>query len=154
MKLTKFSKRVENTVGKGRNCSWWAITPFFTVFSKDMHCRHVKTIINASRVSWHFGHWEHVINPFPNKPWFLHVWSTSLLKTLWEKEKLLGSNLSFSRAICPLRKVFSSNSENFLPFSSNLKLSSAKSFSLEESKFIDWERNKFMPISIYLYQTT
>ena len=27
-------------------------------------------------------------NPFPNKPWFLSVCSTSLLKTLWEKEKL------------------------------------------------------------------
>ena len=25
-------------------------------------------------------------NPFPNKPWFLGVCSTSLLKTLWEKE--------------------------------------------------------------------
>ena len=24
--------------------------------------------------------------PFPNKPWFLRVCSTSLLKTLWEKE--------------------------------------------------------------------
>ena len=22
-----------------------------------------------------------VVNPFPNKPWFLHVYSTSLLKT-------------------------------------------------------------------------
>ena len=33
----KFTKRVENTVGKGkiaRNCQ---------VFSKDFHCRHVKT---------------------------------------------------------------------------------------------------------------
>ena len=30
--------------------------------------------------------------PFPNKPWFLRVWSTSLLKTLWEKEKLLITN--------------------------------------------------------------
>ena len=28
-------------------------------------------------------------NTFPNKPWFLGVCSTSLLKTLWEKEKLL-----------------------------------------------------------------
>ena len=28
-------------------------------------------------------------NPFPNKPWFLRVCSKSLLKTLWEKEKLL-----------------------------------------------------------------
>ena len=36
------------------------------------------------------------INPFPNKPWFLPVCSTSLLKTLREKEKLLvTSNFSF-----------------------------------------------------------
>ena len=35
-------------------------------------------------------------NPFPNKPWFLRVCSASLLKTLWEKEKLLvTSNFSF-----------------------------------------------------------
>ena len=39
-------------------------------------------------------------NPFPNKPWFLRVCSTSLLKTLWEKEKLLAtSNFSFSRSV-------------------------------------------------------
>ena len=37
-----------------------------------------------------------VINPFPNKPWFLCVCSTRLLKTLLEKEKLLvTSNFSF-----------------------------------------------------------
>ena len=36
-------------------------------------------------------------NPFPNKPWLLCVCSTSLLKTLWEKGKLLvTSNFSFS----------------------------------------------------------
>ena len=36
------------------------------------------------------------VNPFQNKPWFLRVCSTSLLKTLWEKEKLLiVSNFSF-----------------------------------------------------------
>ena len=35
----KFSKRVENTVGKGEI----AISPFPTVFSKDLYCRHVKT---------------------------------------------------------------------------------------------------------------
>ena len=29
------------------------------------------------------------LNPLPTKPWFLHVCNTSLLKTLWEKEKLL-----------------------------------------------------------------
>ena len=38
----KFSKQVEYTVGKRRNCSLRAISPFSTVFSKDLYCRHVK----------------------------------------------------------------------------------------------------------------
>ena len=39
-------------------------------------------------------------NPFPNKPWFLRVCSRGLLKTLWEKEKLLiTSNFSFSHSV-------------------------------------------------------
>ena len=39
-------------------------------------------------------------NPFPNKPLSLHVCSTSLVKTLWEKEKLLvTSNFSFSHSV-------------------------------------------------------
>ena len=67
-------------------------------------------------------------NLFPNKPWFLLVCSTSLLKTQWEKEKLLvTSNFSFSHSAFHLL-------ENLLSYSSNLKLSSAKSLSLEESK--------------------
>ena len=41
-----------------------------------------------------------VFNPFPNKPWFLRVCSKSLLKTLWEKGKLLvTSNFSFSHSV-------------------------------------------------------
>ena len=50
--------------------------------------------------AWHF-------HPFPNKPWFLRVCSTSLLKTLWEKEKLLvTSNFSFSQSVfCHFRKL-------------------------------------------------
>ena len=40
------------------------------------------------------------INSFPNKPCFLRVCSTSLLKTLREKEKLLvTSNFSFSHSV-------------------------------------------------------
>ena len=40
------------------------------------------------------------INPFPNKPVFLCVCSTNLLKTLWEQEKLLVmSNFSFSHSV-------------------------------------------------------
>ena len=44
--------------------------------------------------------WVRRFNPFPNKPWFLRVCSTRLLKTLWEKEKLLvTSNFSFSHSV-------------------------------------------------------
>ena len=47
------------------------------------------------------------LNPFPDKPWFLHVCSTNLLKTLWEKEKLLlMSNFSFSHSVLyPFREL-------------------------------------------------
>ena len=41
-----------------------------------------------------------VINPFPNKPCFLRVCSTCILKTLREKEKLLvTSNFSFPHGV-------------------------------------------------------
>ena len=48
-------------------------------------------------------------NPFPNKPWFLCVCCTSVLKTLGEKEKLLiTSNLSFSPSVFYMfREVYS-----------------------------------------------
>ena len=75
-----------------------------------------------------------LLNPFPNKPLFLHGCSSSLFKTQWEKEKL------FYRAIFPFPTVFSTLLENSLPFSSNLKLSSANSFSLEESKICRLEK--------------
>ena len=43
---------------------------------------------------------QSVVNSFPNKPWFLCDCSTSLLKTLWEKEKLLvTSNFPFSHSV-------------------------------------------------------
>ena len=39
------------------------------------------------------------INPFPNKPWFSCLCSTCLMKTLWEKEKLLVKSIfSFSHS--------------------------------------------------------
>ena len=71
---------------------------------------------------------DNTFNLFQNKPWFSPICSTSLLKTLWEKEKLLvKSNFSFSLSV-------STFWDTFLLISSNLKLSSANSFSLEESK--------------------
>ena len=69
-----------------------------------------------------------LFNPFSNKPWFSCAFSTSLLKTLWEKEKLLVMSNS------PFPTVFSTLLENFLSFSSNLKLLSANSVCLKGSK--------------------
>ena len=75
------------------------------------------------------------IYPFPNNPWFLRVFSISLLKTLWEEEKLL-----VTRAISSFPAVFCNRFENFRPFLSNLKLSSINSFSFEESKICRLEK--------------
>ena len=83
-------------------------------------------------------------NFFPNKPWFLCVCSTSALKTLWEKEKLLmTSNSSFSQ-------VFSTLLENFLPFSSNFDLSSANSFCLQKSKICHLGKGFKQYLSTYI----
>ena len=55
-----------------------------------------------------------LLNPFLNKLWFLHACSTSLLKTLWEKEKLLiTSNFSFSYSVFHLFGEFSTISITF-----------------------------------------
>ena len=51
-----------------------------------------KTAKNAGNK--HFPPFQHYFNPFPNKPGFSHVCRTSLLKTLWEKQKLLLSSIS------------------------------------------------------------
>ena len=57
---------------------------------------------------FHAKTWLFPVNPFPNKPWFLRVCSTSLLKTLWEKEKLIvTSNFSFSHSVfLPVWRTF------------------------------------------------
>ena len=84
-----------------------AFSPFHTMFSK--------------------GFFFKVINSFPNKPWFLRVCSTSLLKTLWEKEKLLVmSNFSFSNSVfylfrdsfCHFRQIWNCRLQTFLVWKS------------------------------------
>ena len=54
------------------------------------------------------------LNPFPNRPCFLYVCSTILLKTQWEKKKLLvTSNFSLShRVFYPLEELYA----NFIQF--------------------------------------
>ena len=50
---------------------------------------------------------QKVLTLSQNKPWFLRVCSTSLLKTLWEKKKLpVTSNFSFSHSVfCPFEEL-------------------------------------------------
>ena len=91
-------EREENIAGKGKNAGYQHFLLSHNVF---------KTFLN----------------PFPNRPLFLRVCSISLLKTLWEKEKLLVmSNFSISHCV-------------LYPFV--CKLSIWKSL-----KFVVWERVK------------
>ena len=95
------------------------------MFSKDILQTHKKQ-----------GLFGKGLNPFPNKPWFLSVCRTSLLKTLWENQKLqVTSNFSFSRSVfypfgelCPI----------FIKF----KIVVCKVFQFGSLKFIVWERVK------------
>ena len=88
--------RVENNVGEGENACYQHFLLFPLMFSKSSFSESLKVLIVWQRV-----------NPFPNKPWFLRVSSTSLLKTLREKEKLLvTSNFSFSHSVFyPFREL-------------------------------------------------
>ena len=89
---------------------------------KNLQHYHVKKLLSRFHI-------PSEINHFPNKSWFIRVCSTSLLKTLWEKEKLLvTSNFPFSHHVFyPF--------EDFTSIFFKFELSSANSFSLEESKF-------------------
>ena len=83
-----------------------------------------------------------IFNPFGDKLLFLCVCSVSLFKILSEEEKLLvTSNFSFSH------RVF----YYFLPFSSNLELSSANSFSLEESKICRLGKGLYLKLTSYYF---
>ena len=90
-------------------CIDWlrAISSFPTVFSKGLFPRDIKRLP--------------AFPPFPN------MFSKGVF--------LRDSNSALAgKAISPFPTVFSAGLDNFLPFSSNLKLSSANSFSLEGSK--------------------
>ena len=80
---------------------------------------------------------EERFKTFPSKPWFLHVCSTSLLKTLWEKENLfVMRNLSFSRSVY---YPFAELSDIFIKF----EIVVCKLFQFGRVlKFVVWERAK------------
>ena len=79
------------------------------------------------------------ITSFTNKPWFLCVCCTSLLKTLWEKKKLLlTSNFSFSHS------VFFSFGELSVIFHQNQNCCLQTLSVWKSLKFDVWERVKFL----------
>ena len=75
------------------------------------------------------------LNPFPNnKTWFLRVCCTSLLKTQWEKKKLLvTSNSLFQQCFIPIFRTFC----HFCHFEKCRLQTLSVSTSL---KFVVWER--------------
>ena len=115
------------------------------------------------------------LNPFPNRPWFLSVCNTTTTRVLENNvgkgEIACNKQFSFSHSVFyllgelsaifiqPKILVCSSHSENFLPFSSNLKFLSVlpikrtfchfhqienchlQTLSVWKSlKFVNWER--------------
>ena len=80
---------VENIVGKGENAGYQHFLLLPQCFQRVSFSGSLKVGIVWYRV-----------NPFPNKPWFIRFCSVGLLKTLWEKEKLLVmNNFSFSHGV-------------------------------------------------------
>ena len=54
MKMAESSPKGKKHCGKRRNCSLRAISPFPTVFSKDLYWRHVKTGLVWERVKHNY----------------------------------------------------------------------------------------------------
>ena len=135
--MTKYVfDRAENRVGKGNNAG------YHNVFGshKDIpnHLKHTRSI--AYKISFTSVKFVCCLvvsdNTFPNKPWFLRVCSTSLLKTLWEKEKLLvTSNFSFSHRVFYRNGDISASGIKFEIFV-------CKTLSKKSLKIVAWERIK------------
>ena len=108
MYVTKILKigirRVENIVGKGENTGYQHFLLYQKCFQKASFTR--------------------LFNPFPH----------SHTTTLFDAQHCGKRRNCSWWAISPFPKVFSTCLDNSLSFSSNLKLSSANSLSLEESK--------------------
>ena len=89
---TNFSPSSGHVLNKFPSISQWSDTgpswPSCSTLLLNALCSRVNKSCNC------------LVNPFPNKPWFLCVCCESLLKTLQQKEKfLVTSNFSFSHSV-------------------------------------------------------
>ena len=128
-------------VRKNRKCWLLVLSPFPTMFY--LFCILGQSTVKGkglrSKPTLCLGFFRIILKyNYPMKDTFLIHSQTSpgfyvsAVQVFW---KHCGKRRNCSwRAISPFPTVFSTHLENFLPFSSNLKLSSANSFSLEESK--------------------
>ena len=82
-----------------------------------------------------------IINPFPNKAWFLPVYSTSPLKSTEGK----GGTARNEQFLLFLQ-CFSTHLKNYLLFSSDLKLLSANSSVWKHLKFVVWKSLNIMNV--------
>ena len=95
-------------------------------------CRLVKDYFIIASNKLAAGNCNASFNPFPNKPWFLRFCNRSLLKTLWEKEKLLvTSNFSFTHSVFYL---FGEPSSIFIKF----RIVVCKLWVWKSLKFVVW----------------
>ena len=109
--------RVENILGKGIIARYKQ----FLLFSQYFPQLYISSVSNAELCG----------NSFT----FSHTSPAFYVSAVQVFLKHCGKRRNCSlRAICPFPTVFSNPLENIMPFSSNLKLSSANSFKLEESK--------------------
>ena len=115
--MTLTEKPFGNTVGKGENIGnqHFLLFPQYCLpFTKQisylqshlfccLHMLSIWTSLNFCHLVKKLSQTKICLlayNPFPKKPWFLRVCTNSLLKGLWEKEKLLvTSNFSFSHRV-------------------------------------------------------
>ena len=91
------------------------------------------------------------LNPFPNKPWFLHVCSTSLENTVGKEKIAHSKQFLFPPPLPP--PLFSTRLDNFLLLSSNF-ICHLQTLSVWKTlKFVVWERLKVFAPSGGLYSS-
>ena len=92
----------ENIVRKRKNAKIFSFSHnVFHPFQIKFHFNFLIPIffchlqIYAFNLDWHkiLAFPKGLINPLPNNPWFLQPWDGSLFKTLWEKEKMMVTNI-------------------------------------------------------------
>ena len=121
------------------------VTSIFS-FSHDVFCS-VKDILHVCPLNFLQLTICKCLNPFPNKLCFLHVCSTSLLKTLWEKEKLLLTEIS------PIAHGVFNLSGELSAIAIKFEILVCKLFPIwKRLKFVIWERVKFEQGNNFVFQ--